>query len=171
MIIRFAQEKDISGILEIFNDALINTTAVYFYKPATYEEQLQWYNHKIEESYPVFVAQVDDQIVGYASYGSFRSRPAYKYTIESSVYVDQKYRNKGYGKELLLTIIEDAQNKGYATMIAGIDSSNGASIALHIACGFTHVGTIKKAGYKFARWLDLSFYQRELNGPLNPTED
>ncbi len=171
MIIRTAQEKDVSRILEIFNEALINTTAVYAYKPATLNEQLDWYHHKLEESYPVFVAQVDDQIVGYASYGTFRNRPAYKYTVESSVYVDHKYRNKGFGKQLLLTIIEDASNKGYATMVAGIDSSNGASIALHMNCGFTLVGTINKAGYKFGRWLDLSFYQCDLKGPQNPNED
>jgi L-amino acid N-acyltransferase len=171
MIIRLAEEKDIEGILEIFNEALVNTTAVYSYKPATYEEQLRWYHHKIEESYPVYVAQIEDQIVGYASYGSFRSRPAYKYTIESSIYVDHKYRNHGYGKQLLLRLIEQAELEGYATMIAGIESSNEPSIGLVKACGFFHVGTIRKAGYKFGRWLDLSFYQLELYGPLNPTED
>lgn len=171
MIIRKAEEKDISGILEIFNEALVNTTAVYSYKPATYEEQVQWYHHKLEDSFPVFVGLVDDQIVAYASYGSFRSRPAYKYTIESSVYVDHRHRNHGYGKQLLLKLIEQAELEGYATMIAGIDSSNEPSIGLHKTCGFLHVGTIKKAGYKFGRWLDLSFYQLELKGPKNPNED
>ena len=169
MIIRQATEKDIPAILDIFNEALLNTTAVYAYKKATLKEQREWYQHKNSEGYPVFIGEDAHGVIGYATYGPFRLRPAYKYTIELSVYVDHRFRNHGYGKQLLIKVIEHATQKGYATMIAGIDSTNQASIALHVACGFHYSGTITKAGYKFGKWLDLAFYQLDLKGPSNPT--
>jgi len=170
MIIREAKESDILRILEIFNHALINSTSVYAYEPATLDDQLSWFRHKIDDAYPVYVGEENGEVIGYCTYGPFRTRPAYKYTVEHSVYVDHRFRNKGYGKALLEKIIDSADQAGYQTMVAGIDSQNTVSIALHLACGFTYSGTIHKAGYKFGKWLDLAFYQKELKGPKNPTE-
>jgi phosphinothricin acetyltransferase len=170
MIIREATKHDIPRILEIFNDVLIHSTSVYAYKPATLDEQIEWFNHKIDEGYPVYVGVENEKVIGYATYGPFRTRPAYKYTVEHSVYVDAQYRNRGYGKQMLNKIIDRAKEAGIKTMVAGIDSANLASIKLHLESGFTYSGTIHNAGYKFEKWLDLAFYQLDLNGPQTPEE-
>ncbi|GIM47978.1 N-acetyltransferase [Collibacillus ludicampi] len=169
-MIRFAREEDLEGILEIYNDAILNTTAVYAYKPHTLENRKQWFLKKKQEGYPIIVYD-DSSIAGFATYGPFRAWPAYKYTIEHSVYVHKDYRNKGVGKLLVQEIIRLANKQNYATLVAGIDSTNVASIKLHEGLGFTFAGTIRKAGFKFGKWLDLSFYQKELVGPKMPTEE
>jgi len=87
------------------------------------------------------------------------------------VYVDKEYRKNGIGTSLMKTLIEIAKEREYMTLIAGIDAENEKSIALHQNYGFVHAGIIKKAGYKFDKWLDLAFYQLELNGPVNPLEE
>jgi phosphinothricin acetyltransferase len=170
MIIREAKESDVLRILEIFNEVLITSTAVYAYEPASLDEQLEWYHHKIDEGFPVYVGVENERVIGYATYGPFRTRPAYKYTIEHSVYVDVHHRNKGYGKALLKFLIENANKSDYKTMVAGIDSANSASIKLHLECGFSYSGMIHNAGYKFKKWLDLAFYQLDLKGPDFPEE-
>lgn len=87
------------------------------------------------------------------------------------MYVDKEYRKNGVGSSLIEELITIAKEREYMTLIAGIDAENEKSIALHQNYGFVHAGTIKKAGYKFNRWLNLAFYQLELNGPKNPTEE
>ncbi|ARU48470.1 GNAT family N-acetyltransferase [Sulfurospirillum diekertiae] len=169
-MIRFADENDLEAILAIYNDAILNTTAVYTYHAKTLEERQHWFHKKEEEGYPLWVYEHDGKVVGYATYGSFRSSPAYKYTIEHSVYVQKDFRKQGIGKILLETIIADANTKGYATIVAGIDASNAKSIQLHKKLGFSAAGIVHKAGYKFGQWLDLAFYELLLDGPKNPTE-
>jgi len=170
MNLRLATENDIPAILTIFNDALINTTAVYSYQPATLQDQLDWFRHKQESDIPVYVAEDDHGILGFITYGPFRVRPAYKYTAELSIYVDQKARNQGVGKAMMVKILEVCEAKALATLICGIDSENTASIALCKKFNFTHSGTLKRVGYKFGRWLDLEFYQLQLKGPSTPEE-
>lgn len=169
-MIRYIQENDLQDILEIYNDAIINTTAIYDYHPHTIEDRREWYKQKVESGYPIIGIEDNDKIVGFATYGPFRNYPAFKYTIEHSLYVHKEYRRKGIGAILLKELIEIANNEGYATLVAGIDSANEKSIVMHKKFGFVHSGTIKKAGFKFNRWLDLDFYQLELNGPKNPEE-
>jgi len=169
-MIRYATENDLEAILAIYNDAILNTTAVYTYKAKTLEDRVLWFQTKQKEGYPLWVYEHDGSVVGYATYGSFRSSPAYKYTIEHSVYVHKDFRKHGFGKALLETIINDANAKGYATIVAGIDASNTKSIHLHEKFGFVLSGIVHKAGYKFGQWLDLAFYELQLDGPKNPTE-
>ncbi len=169
-MIRYATENDLEAILSIYNDAILNTTAVYTYKAKTLEDRVLWFQTKQKEGYPLWVYEHDGKIVGYATYGSFRSSPAYKYTIEHSVYVHKDFRKHGFGKALLETIIKDANAKGYATIVAGIDAANTKSIHLHEKFGFVLSGIVHKAGYKFGQWLDLAFYELLLDGPKNPTE-
>jgi len=169
-MIRYAQEKDLHTILDIYNDAIVNSTAVYDYTPHTIEDRRTWYKQKLEAGYPIIVFEEDDQIMGFATFGPFRAWPAYKYTIEHSVYVHKDHRRKGIGLHLLKEIIVIANEQKYATLVAGIDATNEASIKIHEGLGFIHSGTIKKAGYKFGRWLDLAFYQLDLQGPDQPTE-
>ena len=170
-MIRHSEEKDLPEILDIYNDAILNSTAVYSYVPQTLEERKAWYKQKKASGYPVIVYEEDNQVIGFATFGAFRAWPAYKYSIEHSVYVHKDCRTKGIGTMLLKEIIEIANKQNYATLIAGIDAANEKSIKVHEKLGFTYSGTIKKAGYKFGKWLDLSFYQLELNGPERPTEN
>jgi L-amino acid N-acyltransferase len=168
-MLRKAVGSDLPGILDIYNDAIMNTTAVYSYEPQTLDNRLEWFRNKQEHGLPIIVIEDEGQIRGFATYGPFRPWAAYKYTIEHSVYVHKEYRRKGAGKLLLREIINLAEANGYATLIAGIDATNQASIALHQILGFSYSGTIRRAGYKFGRWLDLTFYQLDLSGPLEPT--
>ena len=171
MMIREATQQDLMYILAIYNDALLHTTAVYAYKPQTLEDRQTWYEQKIREGYPILVYEQDNKAVGFATFGPFRAWPAYKYSIEHSVYVNKEYRKKGIATSLMKELIAIAKEREYMTLIAGIDAANEKSIAMHKNFGFVHAGTIQKAGFKFDRWLDLSFYQLELNGPKNPVEE
>lgn len=170
-MVRLATPQDVKGITEIYNDAIVNTTAVYTYQPYSLKDRLEWFDEKREEGYPVYIYEEEGRVVGFATYGTFRTNPAYKYTVEISVYVDKDCRNRGIGSALVEKIIEAANQNGIKTIVAGINASNEASIRLHEKMGFGYVGTVTNAGYKFGAWLDLSFYQLMLDGPQNPTED
>ncbi len=160
--IRDAVAGDMAAILPIYNDAVINTTAVYDYTARTQEGQDKWYAAKLEQKLPVLVATDEGKVVGFASYGPFRPWPAYLYTVENSIYVAPDQRGKGIGAALLGPLIERAQKAGLHTMVAGIDASNEISIRLHKRFGFVEVGHFKQVGWKFDRWLDLAFLQRML---------
>ncbi|MED0960722.1 N-acetyltransferase family protein [Bacillus paramycoides] len=170
-MIREATQKDLTFILDIYNDAILNTTAVYAYKPVTLENRIDWYEQKQADGYPILVYELDNKVVGFATFGPFRAWPAYKYSIEHSVYVNKEYRKNGIGTSLMKALIAIAKEREYMTLIAGIDAENEKSIAMHKNFGFVYSGTISKAGYKFNRWLDLAFYQLELNGPVKPIEE
>ena len=169
-MIRHAQPSDLEAILEIYNDAILNTTAVYDYKPHTIGDRLSWYEKKVSDGFPVLVFEENNLVIGLATFGPFRPAPAYKYTVEHSVYVHKDHRRKHVGTKLLEQLIKTANDREYATMVAGIDFSNEGSVVMHEKLGFTNCGTIKKAGYKFGKWLDLTFYQYELRGPATPEE-
>ncbi len=169
-MIRQAQPADLEAILEIYNDAILKTTAVYDYKPHTIADRLAWYQKKVSDGFPVLVFEENNLVIGWATFGPFRPWPAYKYTIEHSVYVHEDHRRKQVATKLLEQLIKIAGDREFATMVAGIDSANEASVAIHRKLGFTSCGTIKKAGYKFGRWLDLTFYQYRLRGPARPEE-
>lgn len=160
-----------SQILEIFNDAILNTTALYDYQPWTMETMEIWFRTKAEHNFPV-IAAVDDEnrLLGFGTYGVFRIRPAYKYSIENSVYVHRNHRGKGIGEILLREIIRQATEQNYHTIIGVIDATNEASISLHKKCGFSDTGTIRQVGYKFGRWLDATFMQLILPTPESPDE-
>jgi phosphinothricin acetyltransferase len=108
--------------------------------------------------------------LGFGSYGMFRERPAYKYTVEHSIYVDTRFRGQGIGRRLLEAVIEAAGKQDYHVMVGGIDASNTLSIKLHESLGFTHCGTVQQAGFKFGRWLDLALYQKILATPATPVD-
>ncbi|MBS0307372.1 MAG: N-acetyltransferase, partial [Proteobacteria bacterium] len=129
---------------------------------------------KAKESgwFPVVgVEDTEGRLLGFASYGSFRAWPAYKYSVEHSVYVHKDNRGRGIGRILMRELIAVAKAQNYHVLVGGIESSNTGSIALHESLGFTHAGTIRQAGFKFGRWLDLSFYQLILETPVMPDEN
>ncbi|WP_110670512.1 GNAT family N-acetyltransferase [Salinicola halophilus] len=152
------------AILAIFNDAIVNTTALYEYRPRTAAYVEGWFQAKRDGSLPV-IGLVDDdsgRLMGFASFGAFRPQAAFRSSVEHSVYVDRDFRQRGVARRLMAALIERAEAQGYHLMIGGIDAENAASIALHERLGFTHSGTIREAAFKFDRWLDLAFYQLRL---------
>jgi L-amino acid N-acyltransferase len=164
-------DKHAQAILAIFNEAIINSTALYDYHPRSMATMVEWFAGKQAANQPVIgVCDATGTLAGFASYGSFRPRPAYKYCVEHSLYVHQDFRGQGLGKQLLDAIIKRAIAQDYHTMIGGIDMENAASIALHEKFGFVHTGTIKQAGFKFGRWLDVGFYQLMLPTPSEPRD-
>ena len=158
-MIRLATEDDLAQILIIYNDIILNTTAVYDYEPHSIEMRRDWFNTKKKQGFPVFVAEDDGKIVGLSSIGPFRNWAGYKYTVENSIYVDATQRGKGIGKLLMPPIIEAAKKMGLHTIVSGIDASNDASIRLHQSFGFEEVAHFKEVGFKFGRWLDLKFLE------------
>ncbi|MCA8986128.1 MAG: N-acetyltransferase [Planctomycetaceae bacterium] len=161
-----------AAILEIFNEAIVNSTALYDYKPRAPESMVNWFKDKEAGRFPVIGAVAPDgQLLGFASYGTFRVRPAYKYTVEHSVYVHKNHRGKRIGLALMQQLIAKAREEQYHVMVGGIDISNSGSIALHEKLGFVHAGTIRHAAFKFGRWLDLGFYQLLLDTPAHPVDD
>ena len=158
------------AILEILNEAIVNSTALYDYKPRAPEAMVGWFKAKVAGRFPVIGALDGGELLGFASYGTFRAWPAYKYTVEHSVYVHRDHRGKGIGTALMKRLIDAAREQDHHVMIGGIDAANRASVRLHEKLGFFHAGTIRQAGYKFGRWLDLAFYQLLLETPARPVE-
>lgn len=170
-LIDCTEVRHAGAILEIFNEAIVTSTALYDYKPRAPESMGAWFATKRANGFPVI--GVEDEagaLLGFASYGTFRAWPAYKYSVEHSIYVHKDHRGKGLGRTLLTAIVEAAQARDVHTLIGGIDATNAGSIALHESLGFTHAGTIRQAGFKFGRWLDLAFYQRLLDTPAEPVD-
>jgi L-amino acid N-acyltransferase YncA len=161
--IRHAVKEDLPGILGIYNDIILRTTAVYDYHPHTLSMREAWFETKQRDGLPVFIAEEYDQVMGFSSIGPFRAWAAYQYSVENSIYVAAGMRGKGIGRLLLSPLIEAARQKKLHTLIAGIDASNEASLKLHQSFGFVEVAHFKEVGYKFGRWLDLKFLQLMLD--------
>ncbi|QJD69065.1 N-acetyltransferase [Xanthomonas campestris pv. badrii] len=171
-LIDCSQARHASAILDIFNEAIAHSTALYDYRPRPPESMVGWFATKRAGGFPVIgVEDADGTLMGFASYGTFRAWPAFKYSVEHSIYVHRDHRGKGLGRVLLQALITAAEARGVHVLVGGIDASNQASIALHEQFGFTHAGTVREAGFKFGRWLDLAFYQRILATPAEPHDD
>jgi L-amino acid N-acyltransferase YncA len=157
--IRDAQKDDLPAILNIYNDVILNTTAVYSEQPHTLQMRKDWYHDRVNNNFPVFVAVIDGKIAGFCSFGHFRVWPCYRYTAELSVYVETFYRGKGVSKIMLQSLIGRAQQMNIHALLAGISADNEISINLHRSFGFAEVAHFKEVGYKFGRWLDLKFME------------
>lgn len=162
-IIRAAVRTDLSGILAIYNDAVLHTTASYDYEPSTLEARIAWYESHVQQHLPIFVAEDGNSVVGWSALHTFQPRIGYRYTVENSVYVAAQRRRQGIGRALVVPLIHCARELGMHALIAGIDAENTASIQLHAALGFVQVAHLKEVGYKFGRWLDLIVMELLLN--------
>ena len=160
MNVRPATHADLPGSLEIYNDAVLHTTATYDYEPRTLEHRTQWFEERQRDGYAVFVAlEGGGRVVGWSALNPFHARVGYRFTTENSVYVAAPWRGKGVGKMLLAPLIDAAKVKGLHAIIAAIDADNAASIRLHARFGFEQVGHFKQTGFKFGRWLDLVYME------------
>jgi phosphinothricin acetyltransferase len=168
--IRSAAEDDLADILRIYNQAIEKTTAVFEYRPHTLEMRREWFKAKQAASLPVLVALESGAVLGFASYGPFRAWPAYKYSVELSVYVDESARGRGIGSVLVRSILESAHKQDLHVVMAGITADNAVSLRLHEKLGFVEVAHVREVGYKFGRWLDLKLLQIVLDGPRQPTD-
>jgi L-amino acid N-acyltransferase len=169
-MIRQATDTDLPAILAIYNDAVEHTTAVFEYRAHTLDMRREWFHAKQAASLPVFVASEGDRVLGFATYGPFRAWPAYKYSVELSVYVDSGARRRGVGTELVRAVIDHTRARDLHVVMAGITADNEVSLRLHERLGFREVAHIPQVGYKFGKWLDLKFLQLVLEGPSRPTE-
>ena len=169
MKIRSATRADVPAILDIYNDAVLTTTATYDYEPRSLQHRMQWFDDHERIGFPIFVAE-DDQgkIVGWSSLSRFHDRKGYQFTCENSIYIAAHARGRGVGKLLLEPLIEGAKKLGLHAIIAIIDASNEASIRLHARCGFFEVGRFRKVGFKFGRWLDVVYMELLLPEPATP---
>jgi phosphinothricin acetyltransferase len=163
MRVRSAAENDLPAILEIYNDAVLNTVATADYEPQTLEMRREWFALRVQKGLPVFVAENEERrVVGWSALSPYHGRVGYRFTAETSIYVAADWRGKGVGRALLPPLIEAARQRGLRALIASIDGTNEASIRLHASCGFEKVGHLKEVITKFGRWLDVVYMERLL---------
>jgi L-amino acid N-acyltransferase len=160
MEIRDAVESDLPGLLAIYNDVIATSTAIYSYIPVTLEDRAQWWRARVATGYPVLVATDESGVLGFSTFGDFRTWPGYRFTVEHSVHVRADTRGRGVGKELVKALFPRAAALDKHVMIAGVDAANQASIRFHEQLGFELAGHLREVGHKFDRWLDLVFLQR-----------
>lgn len=171
IIIDCTYERHAKAIIDIFNEAILNSTALYDYEPRALQSMVGWFDAKRAGNFPVIgVEDEQGNLLAFGSYGSFRAWPAYKYSVEHSVYVQKDHRGRGLGRIVMTKLIEAARKNEKHVMMGGIDATNKGSVALHEQLGFKHVGTLPQVGFKFGRWLDLSFYQLTLETPAQPVD-
>lgn len=171
MNIRNAVESDAPGIMEIYNDAVLHTTAIWNDTVVDVENRVTWIRDRQRQGYPVLVAVDESQsVLGYASFGDWRAFDGYRHTVEHSIYVRQRARRAGVATALLAELIERARALNKHVMIGAIEAGNTASISLHRGMGFEHCGHISEVGAKFGRWLDLAFLQLRLDRRSQPDD-
>ena len=157
--IRDAAADNFVAITTIYNDVLLNSTAIYRDEPATVAERIEFWQSRLRQGYPTLVACTPQSILGFASFGDFRPWPGYRFTIEHTVHVDAASRGQGIGSRLVKALIFRAAALHKHVIIGGIDAENLASMRFHQRLGFERVATFKQVGYKFGRFLDLAFVQ------------
>jgi phosphinothricin acetyltransferase len=163
ILIRDATLSDIGAITTIYRDSVLNGVASYEIAPPDREEMAARYQAIVDKGYPYIAAEDEDgTLIGYAYASAFRTRPAYRFMVEDSIYLAPQARGKGVGKRLLEELIARSTALGFRQMIAVIGGAHPASIALHASHGFEEIGRIKGSGFKQGRWLDTMLMQRVL---------
>ena len=160
--IRPAVRDDLGDIAAIYNHEIVNSTATFDLEPPT----LAYWEARLASDHPgdhlLVAVDADDDVVGYAYSWSYRPRPAYELTRETSIYLDPSVRGHGIGGRLYPALLDVMAAAGVHTAVALVALPNPGSVALHRACGFGHVGTMREVGYKFDQWVDVEWYQRML---------
>lgn len=161
--IRPATPADLEAITEIYNDVIATTTAVFSLAPSTVAERRAWFEARSAAGFPVLVAQRAQRVIGFASFGEFRTWPGYRYSVEHTVHVHQEHRGQGAGSSLVRALFPLAAALGKHVMLGGIDAANSGSLRMHARLGFQQVAHLHEVGRKFGRWLDLVFVERLLD--------
>ncbi|GMA65402.1 GNAT family N-acetyltransferase [Alicyclobacillus fastidiosus] len=158
MQIRDSVMDDLPFLLEIYNQSVRNSAATFDLEEQTLAQRTEWFSH-YGGRYPLIVAQVQDQVVGYASLSKFREKPAYQYTAECSVYIHDRFHGQGIGRALMNDLLSRTSKLGYHSIVAGITDGNEASMRLHESLGFQYVGCLREVGFKFQQWQHVHYYQ------------
>ncbi|MHB1136160.1 MAG: GNAT family N-acetyltransferase [Coriobacteriia bacterium] len=164
MDIRDATAADAVAIAEIYNDAVLTTTASFDTEPKTPEDRMQWLAAR-STVHPVLIAEIDGTVAGWGALSPYSERPAYAATVELSVYVSASYRGQGVGRALTCALIDRGRLAALHVVLARICTENGASIAMVRSLGFTDAGTMHEVGRKFGRWLDVATWEYDLDAP------
>lgn len=159
--IRLATEGDVGDITRIYNFAIEHTTATFDIEPQTIGDRLQWFKGRTH-AYPIIVATIDDQVVGWGEIKRYGDRKAYRYSVEDAIYIDPDFQGQGIGTALLQRLIEISREKGYHTILALVVGGNEPSMRLHQTFGFEEVGIMREVGRKFDIWLDVVILQKLL---------
>ncbi len=164
--IRDFAAADIPAIAGIYADAVLNGTASYELEPPGEDEMARRFSALARAGFPILVATITGRVVGYAYAGPYRTRPAYRYMVEDSIYIDPAFQGHGVGDALLTRLLVECETRGYRQVIAviGDGTNHRASIRIHEKHGFRHVGLLTATGFKHGRWLDTALMQRPLNG-------
>jgi L-amino acid N-acyltransferase YncA len=173
VVIRPAARDDIAAIASIYAHAVLNGTSTYELTPPTKSEMLARFDALETGGYPWLVASEDDSVLGYAYAGPFRPRPAYRFMVEDSIYLDPAPQGRGLGRRLLTALIAECEKLGFRQMLAviGDGTAHSPSVRLHAALGFRPAGRVVGSGYKHGRWLDTAFMQLALNGGADGAPD
>lgn len=164
MVVRDATSMDLDAIEAIYRHYVLTSTCTFQIEPGTLAERAQWLDEH-GPRHPVLVVEEGGEVVAWGSLSRYHRREGYAPTVESSIYVRDDRRGRGLGKALLGALIARARGAGHRSIIAVIAGDQPASLALHEAFGFVRVGLLKAIGYKFGRWLDVAFLQREITPP------
>ena len=156
--LRLATARDLPAITRIYNDYVLHSTSTYQETPRTPAEARKWFADH-DAAHPITVATIDGQVVGWASISRFHARSAYRFTVENSVYIDRNHHRKGIGSLLMTDLIARARAHGHHAIIALIDASQKASVAIHAKFGFKKAGRLRHVGLKFGRWLDVIYME------------
>ena len=159
--VRDADLADLPAIVDIYNDVLARSTAIFSDQPDTLENRTHWWQARTALGYPVLVAG-RGEVEGFATFADFRSWPGYRFTVEHTVHVRADRRGRGVGSVLMTELIARAATLGKHVMVGGIDAANTDSIRFHQHLGFERAGELREVGFKAGRWLDLVFVQRPL---------
>jgi phosphinothricin acetyltransferase len=157
-----AGESDLEGITAIYNDVIARSTAIFSDDAVSVENRREWLAERQARGFPVLVAREQGEVLGFGSFGDFRAWPGYRTTVEHSVHVAAGHRRRGIGALLVGALIDEARALGMHVMIAGVVSTNEASLALHRGLGFVEVGRLPEVARKFDEWLELVLLQRAL---------
>lgn len=162
-MIRLATQSDSSSIVEIYNYYILNSTITFEEEPITSTEMFERIDSTLSDELPWLVVEHDGEILGYAYASKWKGRCAYKYSVESTVYLNDTKKSKGFGSQLYNALLKELRSKNIHVVLGGIALPNEASIGLHEKLGFEKVAHFKEVGYKFNKWVDVGYWQLKLN--------
>jgi L-amino acid N-acyltransferase YncA/uncharacterized cupin superfamily protein len=161
-----AREADLGSITAIYNDVIETSTAVFSDDPVSVDNRREWWAERRARGFPVLVARDGAEVVGFGSFGDFRAWPGYRTTVEHTVHVATAHRRRGVGRLIVEALIREARRLELHVMVAGVDATNEASLALHRRLGFVEAGRFPQVARKFDRWIDLVLLQLALDEPV-----